>query len=67
MKFFTLIFQSQVLQLFLGSEIHFDGPETLNNVTWPSNMEQYSESEFNEDSDVEISIDHSSKVINNAS
>ena len=40
-----------------------DGQITLKNSSEPSDMECYSDSELDQDSEVEISIDDSSEVI----
>ena len=56
-------FLVQVVQLFIGSDIQFDGQITLKNSSEPSDMECYSDSELDQDSEVEISIDSSSEVI----
>ena len=56
-------FLVQVVQLFIGSDIQFDGKVTLKNSSEPSDMESYSDSELDQDSEVEISIDNSSEVI----
>ena len=56
-------FLVQVVQLFIGSDIQFDGQITLKNSSEPSDMECYSDSELDQDSEVEISIDNSLEVI----
>ena len=56
-------FLVQVVQHFIGSDIQFDGKITLKNSSEPSDMECYSDSELDQDSEVEISIDNSSEVI----
>ena len=56
-------FLVQVVQLFIGSDNQFDGQITLKNSSEPSDMECYSDSELDQDSEVEISIDDSSEVI----
>ena len=54
----------QILQLYLGSDISFDGQVALNKSLQPSNMDYYSESELDHDSEVEILVDNNSEVIN---
>ena len=62
-KFLQSCLLIQVVQIFLGSGIHYDGSTVLRNSSHPLDMELYSDLKSDQDSEVGISIKNNLEVL----